>query len=359
MKLSSVPSVSRQRNDNKKSSLSLHWRQKVIRALSSEGCGDVGYKLKNCGCSFFADVCIKDLNHEPKAIPVHCGLRICPECEARESYRKVLRYLPALNEMLFENPDYPDYKLRKLVLTTPFQLLDLTSDSFKHKQTLVHQFLQAYFYPHFLARKELSKAEIRRGRVDLRQHGIGGIVAAEFGEKSQHLHWHCLVYSPFIKKEKAWEVWEQVSGGACLNLDLSAIKPQSTQMRGGGGDLLAALKEITKYATKFTAIAPQDVPHLYKVLRGNRRFRSFGTLYNIKDGNETLEHLCEQCGAERQQISITTYISRCEFHNVPPDDSVIEVVESGIALFLSREPEISSGKSDKKQPKPRDSIPER
>lgn len=343
-------------DDTSKTRSSLQWRIQSIRHLEVKGFTSVAYDLKNCGCSFFIKVCSTHVDHDPKAVAKHCGLRICEDCEHRESYRKVLRYLPALNELLAFNPDLPQHRLRKLVLTTPYELKKLTSKSFGEKQKLVKQFLETYFYDCFLRNGELSKAEIRRGRCDLAKHGIGGIQAAEFGEKGKKLHWHILIYCPWLEKEKVWDTWEQVTGGECTNVDISPIKPSSSELELGGGDLLGAIKEIVKYSTKFTSLNPQDVPHLYEVLKGNRRFRAFGTLYNCTDGAEELEQICETCGAAQELTTISEYVRRCEALSVPIDDEVVDAVEGGIFLYLSREPEITVGRTDKPFHKARDSI---
>lgn len=334
----------------------LQWRRDVIRHLSAKGCGDVGYEFKNCGCSCFIDLCPNDVTHAPKAVPLHCGLRICPECARRESYRLLLAYLPKLTELLGENPDFPDYKLRKLVLTTPYELTKLTAESFKEKQKLVKDFLDQYFFEYFAARKRLSKAEIRSGRCNLKQHNIGGIQAAEFGERGKKLHWHILIYAPYMVKNDIWRVWETVTRGQCTNVNISELKPSSDELQYAGADLLEALQEIVKYSTKFTAIKAKDVPHLHKVLRGNRRFRAFGILYNSQIKHDKPSHVCETCSAEREHTTVSEWLHRCQIQSIPPDDEIVIAVESGIALYLSRDTEISSGERVKTTHKARDSL---
>jgi len=341
----------------RKEKILLQWRQDSIRHLYAQGFEDVGFSLRNCGCSFMVDYCPTDITHTPKPVALHCGLRICPDCAQRESYRLLLAYLPKLTELLGENPDYPKYSLKHLVITTPFALRKLTSASFKQMQKLVKIFLETFFFEEFKKLGKLSPDEIRRGRCDLKKHGIGGIQAAEFGERGTKLHWHLLIYAPFMPVKRIWQVWSDVTGGACTNAKIYPLKPSSDQLQYAGGDLLAALKEVAKYSTKFTAIKPRDIPHLHRVLKGNRRFRAFGILYNCQEKATKPTHACDTCSAQRDLITVGTWLNICENLSVPPDNVITAAVDSGIEKYLSRySSEISSGKSDKPTHKARDSI---
>lgn len=344
-------------HDNKKTNVLLQWRRDSIRHLHAKGFADVGEDLRNCGCSFMVDICTTDINHAPKPIPLHCGLRICPDCSQRESYRLLLAYLPKLTELLATNPDYPDYSLKHLVITTPYHLTKLTASSFKMKQRSVVDFLNVLFFQHFKDLGLISAGEMRRGRCDLRKHMIGGIQAAEFGERGLKLHWHLLIYCPFIPIKRVWSVWREVTGGACTNAKIYALKPSSDELQYAGGDLLAALKEVAKYSTKFTTIKACDVPHLHSVLKGNRRIRAFGILYNTQVKDEKKENLCEECGTKRDHTTVSEWLRICENLSIAPLDEIVQAVESGIEIYLSRySSEISSGKPDKSPHKARDSI---
>jgi len=344
-------------DDTKKQQSRLQWRRQVIRALQSKGFAPIGEDMRNCGCSFRVEICHGDINHLPKAIPIHCGLRICPECEARESYRKLARYLPALQALLTPSDEHPDYRLRKLVLTTPYGLTSLDATTFKQKQKLVNDFLNRYFFDYFLVRGELSKREIIRGRCDLKKHGIGGLRAAEFGEHGKKLHWHILIYSPYMPHDAIVAAWREVTGDECQVASVSGLYASKTGELEDSGDLLGAIKEIVKYATKFMELRPRDVPHLYTVLKGNRRFQSFGILYGIElPDEEELANVCKECGAEHELLSVGQYVTRCENHNSPVSDEIATAVELGIAIYLTREPEISSGKSERFSHKGRDAL---
>lgn len=344
-------------DDTKKQKVLLQHRRDSIRHLHIKGFVDVANDLRGCGCSYMVDICTTDINHAPKPIPLHCGRPICPDCAARESYKRILRYLPKLTELLEPNPDYPDYSLKHLVLTTPYALKKLTASAFKIKQRLMIDFLNLFFFNELKERGKLSPGEIRRGRCDLRKHMIGGIQSAEFGEKGKKLHWHVLLYSPFMPIERIWGVWRTVTGGECTGAKIYGLKPSSAELKYAGGDLLATLKEIVKYATKFTAIKPCDIPHLYTVLKGNRRFRAFGILYNTAVKEEKVEHVCEECGVKRDLTTVSEWLHICENLKIAPDDNVVDAVENGIEIYLSRySSESSSGKPDSTQHKARDSI---
>lgn len=344
-------------NDNKKTEASLIWRRQAVSHLAAKGYQQQAQDLKRCGTSFFVDVCPDHPDHEPKAVAVHCGLRICPECEARESWRKLSRYLPALQALLEPNPLYPDYRLRKIVLTTPYPLSDLTSKSFNDKQKLVNAFCQEYFYQYFLNKGGLTKAELRRQRIDLKQHGIGGLRSSEFGEKGKKLHWHILIYSPYMPHDDILRIWNEVTGGECQIAHVSGLYADKSGEIDDRVGLQLAVKEIVKYATKFTSLRPRDIPKLYSVLKGNRRFQSFGILHGIElPDDETIDRTCSECGASREQTTVTEYIRRCELRHVPIDDVVTDAVDSGIALYCTRDTEITSGKTSVSPHKARDSI---
>lgn len=352
-----VTSVTPIPDDTKKMVSKLVWRQQSIRALYAKGFNRVAHEFRNCGCSFFVDTCTKDLNHSPKAVAIHCGLPVCPDCAARESNRKLKRYLPALQSLLTTNPDYPSHFLFKITLTTPYLLYDLNSESLKEKQRFVVDFFQQYFYEYFSERKKLSKSEIRRQRCDLRKHGIGGICAAEFGEIGKKLHWHVLVYAPFMPQDDVLRVWRAVTGGECKFARLNGIYARESVELKDGGDIIGAVQEIVKYATKFTELSPVDVPVLHAVLKGNRRFKSFGILYNNENlDDEETEHVCEECHAERKTLTVGQYVTLCQNLKVPPSDEVADEIERGVALYFSRETEISSGNSRHMLKKARDAL---
>lgn len=344
-------------NHNKKQQARLAFKRESIRALYRANLGHVAYHLRLCASVFQVEICHNDPNHAPKAFPMRCGLSICEECAQRESYRKLSSYLPALQELLTPDPNFPDHFLFKLTLTTPFALHDLTSKTFRDKQKLVRKFLNAYFYEYFEKKGKLSKSEIRRGRCDLKKHGIGGLRSAEFGERGKRLHWHMLMYAPYMPKQDVWRVWSEVTEGQCLNVDLAAIKARDGGKLRDGGDIIGAVQEIVKYATKFSELPASDVPQLYKVLKGNRRFESYGVLYNqaFNDSEET-ERVCEECKGQLETLRVGQYVTRCINLNIPIDDSVADTVENGIALYLSRDYEITSGKSPTFRRKARDSI---
>jgi len=344
-------------DDTKKQLAKLLWHRNTVRCLYEKGFTKVAYEFRNCGCTVRVKVCKSHLDHEPKAFPLHCGNRFCEECERRESYRKLSSYLPALQSLLTPNPDHPEHFLFKLVLTSPYGLSSLDAASFKEKQKSVKRFLETYFYRYYEKRGELTQSEIRRGRCDLKRHGIGGLRSAEFGETNKHLHWHILIYAPYMPHSEILTVWRDVTGDVCKFARVNGIYAKGDGKLNDGGDILGAVKEIVKYTTKFTVLKPSDVPHLHEVLKGNRRFEAFGILYGIErpDSEET-SSTCEECGAEHEILTIGEYINRCEIRHIAPSDDIADAVENGIALFLSREPEISSGKSSASPHKPRDSI---
>lgn len=346
-------------NNIKKERARRVWQKDVLWHLRDQGLFDVAEDLQNCGSSFFVKVCHANPSHAPKAIPKLCKLRIHESCEHRESYRKSLRYLPTLRELLKPNPEHPEYFLLKLVLTTPYSLSSLTSESLKQKQQFVNDCFSVMFFWYFHERGELSKQEIKSGRCNLKQHGLGWLCAAEFGERGKKLHWHCLLYAPFISHMDWCAVWKDVTDGECQNTSVMSIYAGKDGVIGDAQGLEGALDEVVKYATKFTSLPAQDVPHLFKVLKGNRRFRTGGIFNGIKlPDKEECDCKCKECGAELELLSTGGYVTRCINMKVAIDDSVTEIIESGFLSYLSSELEISSGSSPLFHRKARDDTDE-
>lgn len=346
-----------QKDDTKKTIDKLLWRKQSVRSLYADGLSRIGNDLLNCGCNVRVIVCKKNPTHMPaRPVVIHCGLPFCEDCANRESARKYHCYLPVFESLLDRNPKFPDNFLFKIVLTTPHNLIDLDNSSFAVKQLWINAFLSVYFFWYFHERGELSKAEIRSGRCNLRQHGIGALSNCEFGERGRKLHWHLMMYAPFMWKEDISAVWRDVTGDTCKIVDVSGIYVKGNDKDDGGG-ILGALKEAVKYSTKILTLSPSEVPHLYRVLKGNRRFRAFGIFYNheLLDNKEK-KHTCDQCQSEFDLITPGTYVRLCESRNIPVSDDVANAVELGIALFLTREHEISSGRITEFKRRARDSL---
>lgn len=290
---------------------SKRWRQSVVRHLRLAGCEKVAHAFENCGIAHKVDYCRKDIEHEPRVLNFTCHNRACPECEHRESVRKLRRYLEPLQRL--HELGIPTHRLVALTLTTPFHLLNMTPELFKAAWDMVKLFLQTVFLEYYSQLEALTAAEKRRCRVSLRSHFLGALVASEFGGKNHHLHFHFIMYAPYLDQEWISEIWQWCTCGAAQVVYIEQIH---------GHDIIGAVQEVAKYVTKFTELPPDYVPHLLKVLKGSRRFSSYGWLYALKSENPQ-KLGCPVCGGERVQHHVMDYLEACVIRGVLADDEIL------------------------------------
>jgi hypothetical protein len=179
-----------------KEEVNQHWRERVTTELYRSGMNDAALDFSLCGKDFQVEVCHSHPDHEPRIIPFSCKKRFCPDCERRESYRKVKKYLLPIQQMTDQN--LSGYRLRKLVLTTPYALNRLTAERYGEVWDNLKKFLEVWFYREFEEKGMLSPSEQRRQRVNLRGHGVGILASAEFGERGRKINFHLLLYSPYM-----------------------------------------------------------------------------------------------------------------------------------------------------------------
>lgn len=291
------------------------WRINVIRHLRASGFDSAANDFEQCGRASKVDYCRTDISHEPKVLKFTCKKRFCQECEKREAARKLRRYLAPLQELSQLN--IPGHELAHLVLTTPLPLLSLSSEKFVHMWDCVRNFIQRLFFELFTLNQTITPSEARRGRVKLRDHNIGILAAAEFGEKGNKLHFHFIMYTPFIPSSLITRIWRESTDYLCKVVFIRLLDDS---------DLVKAIQEVAKYVTKFQHLNPAHVPHLMTVLKGVRRFRSYGLLYALKV-EKTAPCGCAVCGGERVQLHVMDYLEACSIRGVLPDDEILNAFD--------------------------------
>jgi hypothetical protein len=136
----------------------------------------------------------------------------------------------------------------------------------------------------------------------LKKHNIGALICCEFGERGQKLHFHILIYSCFIGKERLTNCWKTATGGAASITWIKKI--DDTQVHD-------AIQETVKYVTKFNELPARLVPVLLNVLSGSRRLRSFGAWHGLpKQKPEPCT--CDQCGARKRLVGLHTFMEIAE-----------------------------------------------
>lgn len=297
--------------------LYLRWREEAAAALEAAALVNDAAFFRGCQRHYDVDVCIRNVEHAPRAVPYTCHLRVCPDCERREQARKLKRFIPAIHDLLTLGK--PGYTLKHVVLTTPYALADEDApERFKSSWKALEKVLGRVFVTLLGDAGKLSAKEKRRKEVNLKSHGIGVLAASEFGEDGHKLHFHLMAYCPYIPINFLVEQWQQVTQGECKVSNIKKIDLE---------DVAGAVVEVSKYVTKFSELSPALVPALAKAIAGSRRLRTYGALYGIGK-TETTACGCPLCSADRQLVSILTYLRRCEERGVSPDGTVIEKAEN-------------------------------
>jgi len=205
--------------------------------------------------------------------PRSCDLRVCPECAAARATDLVMQLKPALQK-ISDRMFRPHYQFRHVVLTTDHPL---AGDA------------------------ERLRGLCRRLRVAARElfqqlfpgdKYMGGLVGMEFGESGDRLHFHCLVVSQWINKERMTEAWGRLTDGHGKITWVAQVD-----------DVERALPELTKYICKplkkseQSSSAASQIFLLHQLLKGMRRFTSFGIMYRMERAITDTLGLCPECGA--------------------------------------------------------------
>ena len=285
---------------SEKQSERLKWRESVANCLWYSGHKPEAEAFFNCGKDedFRAyAVCRTDASHFAKPILHTCHLRYCVDCERRAMAKRLERFLPAIDDAI-NSWRKGSYRLRHIVLTTPYDLskeeiLEQYPRAWKAVQKTIEQVM-------FNVREKWATLEEkRRQRISLKQHGIGLIVGAEFGEQGHKLHFHLLCYCPYIPHDTLTKYWKENTNQEAYISDIKQV--HSIEQ--------AAKETITKYVTKLSDMPPELIPCLHKVLEGSRRIRSYGIFYNLPALEEE-PCTCPQCGSSVGYMRRSDYEER-------------------------------------------------
>lgn len=276
--------------------------------------------------NFNVVACSDHPEHDAQPVPFRCHLRYCPDCEHDAQAIRIARYVPVLRQIaelggLVDDPR-PTWSLKKIELTTPFSLANRNAPAlYLLAWKFFERWLQLLFT--YLLVDELTPAEVRRGRVDLKRHGVGAMASVEFGERGLKLHFHILIYCPFIAKHKLTDLWSQASGGVC---EITWIKQVDTDQVDG------ALREMVKYVTKLTTLPAELVPALALVLKGNRRLRTYG-VFRGQPEPERLVCKCKICSNSVTLMRVADYFMACYEHGHTPDPKIAALAPSILLEF--------------------------
>lgn len=298
------------------------WRVEVADRLNDANRWTESNNFRHCGDmmgNFQVLVCADDPTHEAKAIPFTCHLRYCPDCAARRSAELAAKYVPILKE-LADDVDHPTWSLKKIVLTTPYSLLDPRAGEYLDDALkFVDRWLQLVFK--FYCGDLMTADEKRRGRFDYTPHGVGGTISVEFGEKGYKLHFHILMLCPWMSQKQLCNLWLEATGGEASVTDIRAV---------AYGDVEQCVREMVKYVTKFNNLPPTLVVKLADVLDGVHRFKTFGVVRGAA-APEPEPTVCKHCSAKITVMLVSEYFRLMVERNVEPDAAI---AAAGASIFL-------------------------
>lgn len=274
----------------------LRYRERAYVELLKAGMDDIAERYLHCAdpsWSFLiggngeipkevsgVNACSADASHPAQAVYPTCHLRFCCDCAHAQSARLLNRYVPFMKGLVRDGDEV--YKLRHIVLTTPIRLIDPSCREEMHE---LFNKLRDEFW------------DILLGKGWRKECGV--LVATDFGEDGHKLHFHILVYCPWIDKDAITDAWLKVTGGLCeVNWIRLVDEDEHTVDK--------AVAEILKYAVKLWKVGkdgkiiyldPKLIPVLAKVLQGTRRIRSYGLFNGFQV--EDKPHVCETCAAPR------------------------------------------------------------
>jgi hypothetical protein len=264
------------------------WRNEVFEALYDAGLETVADNWLNCSQNFATFevttktdklpessrgvyVCSNDPSHYAKVCAFTCHNRACPDCARRETARLFQRYMPTVQSL--SDKLSMRNKFRHIILTTDIDLSDPGCKiRLNELSTMPVKVMDSLLASDWRSRQ-------------------GFIQTAEFGGDGHKLHFHLFFFGHYIEQQKLSEAWEKITG--CPVVYIRVIE---------SADYQHELIEMVKYVTKFWKREPDGtvvyfnpdlVPVLLKVLSGQRRVRSYGVFYGIKDTPH--ETCCPHC----------------------------------------------------------------
>jgi hypothetical protein len=240
----------------------------------------------------------------------------------------VAKYTPILKE-LAENSDRAGWSLKKIELTTPYSLEEADAEQLYQDAWEFFERWQQLLFQHILG-DEMTPAEKRRGRLDYSKHGIGSLCSCEFGERNHHLHFHILMFCPWIDKHLSSDLWREASGG---DADITYLR------RIDYHDVDDAVREQVKYVTKFNSLPPALVVKLADVLNGSRRVRTYGLVRKAKE-IEKEPCKCSTCAAIVRVMKVREYFELIIARNIAPDP---EIFAAARQIFLDLKPGNKTG----------------
>jgi hypothetical protein len=262
------------------------WRSKAVAALYSEDMGREAIALSRCTDPNHwvgVHICEDHPEHYAKPIRRSCRLRACPICADKERSRLMSRYFgPVLKAA---QAHWDGHSLKHIILTTPYNLTDPEcKQHYAAASKAMKKTLDQLLFQVLNQTGKLSPDEKRRRRVSFKDHHIGLISTVEFGGEGLKLHFHLLLFGPFIPADLLSQTWNRYMPDAFVT------KIEKVE---GSDDIRRCLE----YVTKPPHLRPEHVPQYLRVLKRSRRVQTRGIFYGLKKAHPSHPKQCPKCKA--------------------------------------------------------------
>jgi len=203
---------------------------------------------------------------------------LCAMCALRRSAKTVMAYSAKIGHVMTENPGLVPVLLTLTVKNGP----DL-EERMQHLESAISRMIR---------NRSNAKSGGRHQTVFRLVHGAAGAFEFKRGSGSglwhPHIHLFALVDAETDLLAMEWDMseeWRKLTRDS-HNVDVCPLDVSTEEKK------LKAVCEVFRYALKFGEMEIEDQVHAYKVLRGKRLVRDFGSLHGVKipdDQNDTIE----------------------------------------------------------------------
>jgi hypothetical protein len=188
---------------------------------------------------------------------------LCPFCASIRASRSSSRYVERVDQLLKKNK-----KLKPVLITLTVKNGDNLSERFSHL---------AKSFKTLLARR---RDYLKKGRGFNQFCKVeGAFYSCEYTytkENGWHPHIHLFaLIEEWIDQEELRETWHEITGDSFI-VDVRRVKKEKGLGYSNG------VREVFKYALKFSELSVENTWEAFKTLKGKRLTGSFGILHGVK-----------------------------------------------------------------------------
>lgn len=208
-----------------------------------------------------------------------CGLRTCSDCAKVRAVRMSKKF----EQIIACQSDRRGWRMKMITFTVP------TRGDYEGAVKKINEAMVT-IWETFLRRDGLGRPiKSKRKGVEV---ASGMISALEFGPKTGNVHVHCLYYGPWIDRDDLKNRWEKLTGAFIVDV----------RAAGKG-----AVREVCKYFTKVGTAAVKDLMNFEAVMKGKRRFKTYGVFYDpeleaMADDESMAGMPCPSCGERGEWV---------------------------------------------------------